>query len=268
MSALRHAVRAWPTLLRIGVAEMVAYRAEIFIWFLTATMPLIMMLVWDRVAAGGPVGRFDQPGFARYFVATLVVRQLTSSWLVWEMNEQIRSGSLSPALLKPMHPLVLPAAENIAALPFRAAMLLPLVAVIWLWRPEMRWGVAAADLPLLVVAVFLAWLLNYLTQVCFAALAFWLQQSSGLFMVWFGVWVLLSGYAFPLELMPPALLAAVRWLPFRAMLGVPVEIASGLSSGLGALAAVALQLVWCAAVGLLARAMWRAGVRRYEAYGA
>ena len=42
--------RAFPTLLRIGFAEAVAYRAELVIWVLTATAPLISMFIWDRVA--------------------------------------------------------------------------------------------------------------------------------------------------------------------------------------------------------------------------
>ena len=48
---------------------------------------------------------YDQNGIARYFACTLVVRQLTSAWLMWELNQEIRSGSLSPKLLKPVNPL-------------------------------------------------------------------------------------------------------------------------------------------------------------------
>src|SRR6201999_888879 len=36
-------VKAMPTLLRVGVAETVAYRAEFIVWVLTTTQPLIMM---------------------------------------------------------------------------------------------------------------------------------------------------------------------------------------------------------------------------------
>jgi ABC-2 type transport system permease protein len=77
-----HTVRAAPTLLRIGFAEIVAYRAEMAIWVLTATMPLIMLALWNAVARDGPVAGFGQVEFARYFAAALVVRQLTGAWIL------------------------------------------------------------------------------------------------------------------------------------------------------------------------------------------
>jgi hypothetical protein len=119
--------RAFPTLLRIGLAEAVAYRAELVIWVLTATAPLISMFIWDRVAEEGPLGGWGQGEMARYFLLTLIVRHITSAWVVWELNENIRTGGLSPMLLRPMHPLVFFVAQNLAAMPLRAVILAPLI---------------------------------------------------------------------------------------------------------------------------------------------
>src|SRR5450432_277356 len=128
-SSLLSAARAYPTLLRVGFAEAVAYRAEMLAWMLATTMPLVSLALWSAVAAEAPVGRFTQQRFGAYFLATLVVRQLTGSWLVWEMNQEIRSGTLSRRLLKPIHPLIAYSAENISAPPLRAALSAP-VAII------------------------------------------------------------------------------------------------------------------------------------------
>ncbi|MBX3471103.1 MAG: ABC-2 family transporter protein [Planctomycetes bacterium] len=268
LGTLRHAAAAFPDLLRVSWADMVAYRAEIVIWFLTGTLPIIMMLVWDRVAEAGDIGRFDQPAFAAYFTATLACRQLTGSWVVWEINQLIRTGSLSPALLKPLNPLLFLSAESLAEKPLRAAILVPLVALLFLWRPDMPLPLSPVQLSLAVVAIGLGWLLNVAIQVCFGCLAFRLEQTMGLYMVWFGLWALLSGYLFPLELMPPVARAVVQVLPFRATLGIPVEVLTGALSGWDAVGGLGLQVAWVLAVGLLARLLWRRGVRRYEAYGA
>src|SRR5690606_3990107 len=40
-AAIARTLTALPTLLRIGVAETVAYRAEFVVWMLTSTMPLV-----------------------------------------------------------------------------------------------------------------------------------------------------------------------------------------------------------------------------------
>ncbi|HEY5453491.1 MAG TPA: hypothetical protein VIQ54_32280, partial [Polyangia bacterium] len=112
-------VRAFPTLLRIGVAEVVAYRAEFLVWILTTNMPLVMLALWHAVAADGPVGRFDQTQFTAYYLGVLAVRLATSNWMAWQMSMEIRDGTLSTKLLRPIHPLFGYAADHLSAIPMR-----------------------------------------------------------------------------------------------------------------------------------------------------
>ena len=55
LRAARHVLRAYPALLRVGFADILAYRAELVVWLLTINMPLVMMALWTAVAASGPV---------------------------------------------------------------------------------------------------------------------------------------------------------------------------------------------------------------------
>ena len=48
-------LRAMPTLMRVGLAEAMAYRAELLVWVLTTTMPLVMLPLWQAVAETGPL---------------------------------------------------------------------------------------------------------------------------------------------------------------------------------------------------------------------
>ena len=54
---MRRALRALPTLVRVGFAEAVAYRAEMLVWLLSTTMPLVMLALMTAVAREGPVGK-------------------------------------------------------------------------------------------------------------------------------------------------------------------------------------------------------------------
>ena len=89
---MRRAVALAGALLRIGFAESVAYRAELFLWVLATTMPLVMMALFSAVAQGAPIGRYDQPRIVTYFLVTLIVRHLTSSWVAWQLGRDIRQG--------------------------------------------------------------------------------------------------------------------------------------------------------------------------------
>lgn len=265
---MSHLLRALPDLVRVGVAGVSAYRAEMVIWILSATMPLVMLALWDAVAAGGAVAGLTAVDLGRYFVATLIVRQLSSAWLLWELNHEIRTGRLSTKLLKPMHPLVQHAVEMVVALPLRMAVLSPLLLVLALARPDLVWAPTPLQAAAFVLALGAAWLVNFLIQALFAILSFWIDKSDALFGVWFGLYSLLSGYLAPTDVFPEAAARALRLLPFRTLLGAPVEVLAGLSSPAEIAADLAIGWGWALGLGLLTAAAWRVGIRRYGAFGA
>lgn len=260
-------LRAYPTLLRVGFAGVVAYRAEFIIWILTTNMPLVMLAVWHAVAAQGPVGRFGQGEFTAYYVATLMVRLVTSTWAVWQISTEIRDGTLSARLLRPLPPLVAYSAEHLAAVPMRLIVTSPLLVLLL--------SSAGPDIALrdpAMLAIFLAslagaWLLSYFTMVTIGASAFFVESAMGVFELWLGVYWILSGYLIPLELMPPWVAAVARALPFRYMLGFPVETLIGLLHRGAALRELAIQWTYVLAIGALALMVWRRGGRRFAAFG-
>jgi ABC-2 type transport system permease protein len=258
-------LRALPTLLRVGFAGAIAYRAELLVWLLSTNMALVMMALLTAIARDGPVGRFGQRAFVAYFLATLVVRLVTGAWVVWEASYEIRQGTLAFRLLRPIHPLVHYASENVAAIPMRAIMALPVALVLLL-----AVGGVTRD-PLLGLVFLLgvggAWLITFLAMSVIAALAFWVDSATSVAQVWFGLFTILSGYLLPLELFPPWLGAAARWLPFRYMLAFPVETVLGLATRREALLELGVQWLFVAGLALAARAAWRAGLRRYSAFG-
>ncbi|MSP55430.1 MAG: ABC transporter permease [Myxococcales bacterium] len=262
--------RAIPTLWRVAVAGIVAYRAEMVIWILSATLPLVMLALWDAASAAGPLSGFGQAEFARYFAITMVVRQLTGSWVVWELNQAVRSGSLSPQLLRPVHPLVYNFFETLAAIPWRLVVLVPLLGALVAWRPEILivadgWFVPEGwRMALFLPSVALAFAVAWLVQALFGMLAFWFEEAVGVFSVHFAIWSFFSGYIVPMALLPPAVAGAARWLPFYASLGVPVDVLLGTAGPVEVWA----QLGWVVALAVVGRVMWARGIRRYGAVGA
>jgi ABC-2 type transport system permease protein len=267
MDDIRRIARALPTLWRVGVASIVAYRAEMIIWILSATLPLVMMAIWNAATEEAPLGLFGPTEVTRYFAVTMVVRQLTGAWVLWELNYMIRTGSLSPQLLRPVNPLVYNLCETVAAIPWRLLVLAPIVGALVVWRPEILVNPGPARIVAFVLSVALAFLIAWLVQVIFGLAAFWLEQSQGLFSVYFAMWAFLSGYVVPAPLLPEGVDVVARYLPFYATLGAPVDILTdGTSEPLGAV--LASQLGWVVVLGVCTVVLWRRGVRRYGAVGA
>jgi ABC-2 type transport system permease protein len=265
---VRRIARVYPALLRVGLAEAVAYRAEFLIWMLTTTLPLVMLALWTAVAREGAFGRFGRDDFVAYYLATFVVRTITGSWVVWEMNHEIRSGALSMRLLRPIHPFIAYSAEHLASVPLRALMAVPVAIILLVSTSADRIvsdPVQIAILPLVLVGT---WLITFTSMLILGSLGLFMERSIAVFEVWLGAFALMSGYLIPLELMPEALRDVAHWLLFRYMLGYPVELAIGMLSRADALAQLAVQWTWVAGLAVLASFVWRAGLKRFEAYGA
>ena len=254
------------TLLKIGFAEAMAYRGEVLIWILSTTMPLIMYAMWSTLAREAPIERFDESTFAAYFLSTLVVNQLSAAWVVWELNWTIRTGALSPLLLRPFPPLVYFALQNLGVLPFRIAVLVPVVAVAAWAMPAMPFDLTLWHVALYAWTIFWAWLLTFSIQCMFGVLALYTQQSLSFQEAWFGVWSLMSGYLIPLALVP-GLQAVAIWLPFRAMGSLPTEILLGHLDGPALWQGLGAQIGWVIIVSLMVRAVWRSALARFEAFG-
>jgi ABC-2 type transport system permease protein len=266
---LRHLARAYPALLRIGFAEMVAYRAEFLVWILTTNMPLVMMALWNAVAADGPVGRFSQGQLQNYFLATLIVRILTSSWMVWELTMDIRQGRLATKLLRPMHPLLAYSAQHLAAVPLRALVVSPLIVIliVALGRDVGSPLADPARIGILLLALAGAWLVLFLTMVIIGTLAMFVDSALSVFELWLGVHFILSGYLVPIELLPSWAHELTHVLPFWYSLGFPVETAVGLLDHGAALRGLGVQWLYVAGLFVLAAGIWRAGLRRFVAFG-
>jgi ABC-2 type transport system permease protein len=260
------ALRAYPTLLRVGFAGAVAYRAEMLVWMLTMTMPLVSLALWSAVSATQPVGRFGQRDFVAYFLATVVVRQLSGSWVVWELIQEIKSGSLASRLLKPIHPLIAYSAENIAAIPMRALLAIP-IAIIGLASGTGHLPHEPRVALAFVLALLGAWIITFFVMAIIGSLSFFMESSASIFEIWLACFMLLSGYLLPLELFPGWVRSVAYVLPFRYTLGFPVEVLIGMSTPAEMARGLAFQWTYCLVSGVGALLVWRVGVRRFGAFG-
>jgi ABC-2 type transport system permease protein len=259
-------VRAMPTLLRIGVAETVAYRGEFLIWILTTTQPLIMMGLWTSAAREQPFAGYTAPRFVAYYLATLIVRQLTGNWVAWQMSEDVRTGAMAMRLLRPLHPFFGYAASHVAAIPFRSVIALPIAIALLISSGASALVSDPLQLVWLVPSLAMAWLITFALLFTIGALAFFMTQTMAVANFYFSCFAVFSGYMMPLPMLGP-LARVAAWLPFRFMLSVPVELMTT-SLTAGELAArLGGQLAWMAILLAAALTVWRAGVRRFESVG-
>jgi ABC-2 type transport system permease protein len=262
-----HFWRAYPTLLRIGLAEAVAYRAEFLVWMLATTMPLVMLAIMTAMAREAPVGHFDQRGFVAYYLVTLVVRQMTGAWVAWDMVREIKEGTLGLRLLRPIHPLATYSAESLAALPLRALVSLPVAVTALVIAASHDIAHDPLRIAVFVASLCGAWVLNFSVSAMIGTLGLYLESSLQIWELWLGCFMLLSGYLLPLSLFPHWLERVARLLPFCYLQAFPVETLTAIRDPHEALVGLAAQWAWALGAAAAMLLLWRRAIRRFAAYG-
>jgi ABC-2 type transport system permease protein len=251
---------------RIGLLDAFAYRGEIVVWFLSTTMPIVMFLLWDTAAQGQPIAGMDAAAFRGYFLAAFLVRQLAGSWVSYLINMEIKDGTLALRLLRPVHPMLHYVVEQMAHIPVRGMLAIPVVLLVFLLDPQIH-SPGTLSLSLFAVSVFLGFLISFFINVLIGALAFVTDQSLKIMDLWTALFFVGSGYLVPLALFPVWAQRMLVYLPFRYQMGVPVEILTGTLRDQPAFAALGMQLAMVVILATASLAVFQRGVRRFEAYG-
>ncbi|MFM7426242.1 MAG: ABC transporter permease [Elainella sp.] len=253
------------TLLSVYYAYMLEYRAELLLWVLSGTLPLILMGAWVQASQGGQFG-LSPNDFIRYFLAVFFVRQFTVVWVIWEFEREVVEGKLSFRLLQPLDPgwhhLASHFAERFARLPF-ALLLVGLF--FWLY-PQAFWIPSLSNALLCLLTLLLAFILRFVTQYAFSMFAFWIERAYSIEQFWFLFYLFLSGLVAPLEVFPPAVREVVMWTPFPYMINFPASILIGLPVNIGR--GLLIMIDWIIIFWFLNRWLWRRGLKQYSGMGA
>ncbi|WP_066377502.1 MULTISPECIES: ABC-2 family transporter protein [unclassified Anabaena] len=262
---MKRIIRKTLTLLTVYYAYMVEYRAELILWVLSGSLPIILMGVWIKAAQGGQFG-LTPVDFARYFLTVFIVRQISTVWVIWEFEKEVLEGKLSPKLLQPLDPVWHHVAshlsERVARIPF-AVLLIVLFFVLY---PQAMWLPSLGQLLLFSVAVVLAFILRFVIQYTLAIFAFWTERANALENFWMLFYLFLSGLIAPLEVFPEAVRQIVLFTPFPYLINFPASILVGLPVDItrGFLSLLAWILIFLGAN----RWLWRAGLKKYSGMGA
>jgi ABC-2 type transport system permease protein len=270
VSAIGFLLEVYRAKFRAEIALQFAYRGALLIWLLgLVVQPVVYLVVWRTVAAsrGGSVGGFSAADFAAYFVAIMVVNQLTFTWHFFEMEWRVRNGFFSPLLLRPVHPVHSDVAENLTFKLLTSTVVIP-VAIGLVVVFDAALSVTPASLLAFLPALLMAMALRFIVEWTLALAAFWVTRMAAINEAYYVAMLFLSGQVAPLAFFPAPVQVIAAILPFRWMVSFPVETLLGRLSALEIAGGYAVQALWIGVALLLLRTAWRAGVRRYSAVGA
>jgi ABC-2 type transport system permease protein len=183
--------------------------------------------------------------------------------VVWNVDFLIRTGTYAIQLLRPFDPWLGEAIENLSAYALRVPLNVLIVAVGLTLTGA--WDmIEPAQLPVYLLALVLAWQLMFNMNYAISLLCLWSERVKSADAWVYTMLYTLGGALFPLDLLSPALRAALSWTPFPWMVNFPVQLLAGEATPFPGLA---MQAVWLAIVVTGHRILWRLGRKQFGAVG-
>lgn len=227
---------------------------------------LIYLFVWSVVAHETDIGGFNRDQFIVYYLVMIVVNQVTYAQTNWTMGDLIRTGGFNRLLLYPMSPIYNTISTEIAGKIVMLSFVVPVTLGLALaLRPEVSitlWGLFA-----FIPALLFAWCLRFLWGLWWALLAFWITRADALLSLQDALIFLLAGQVAPVAVLPGLIQGLATILPFRYMIGFPVEILLGQLSTEEIALGFGIQMGWLLVAYGLFRTVWSRGLQHYAAVG-
>lgn len=228
--------------------------------------PLVFLFLWATVAGKVAVGELNRGEFVAYYLLFILVNQLTYPISNWTVGDQIRNGSISVLLLRPLTPIYDAMATDVASKGVYLLFVVPITAILSvILQPEIE--LTLHNLVVFFPTLLLAWVLRFLWAYWLALLSFWVTRADALLDMQNALIFLFAGHVAPIAILPEILRKAAIILPFRYMIGFPVEVLTNQLTSAELLQGLLIQSGWFALAFCGSIILWRTGLRRYSAIG-
>ena len=190
-----------------------------------AVILFIFLQLWRATFAGSGQERLGDLSLAQmvWYLAVTEAMVMSRPRLSSEVDQDVRSGALSVQLLRPLEYPLSKLASGFGERLVRFGLIAGtgcLIALVFVGTIPFN----LEGLGLFVVVLPLAMFLDNLGFLLVGLCAFWLEDTSGLTLIYSRMTMILGGMLIPLELFPEAVQPILSWLPFSSIVYAPARL--------------------------------------------
>jgi len=258
---------------RTALIERLAYRGDFFLGTLLRFLPMLTtILLWTAIYKGAGTDtlslfRFNE--MIAYLMLVHISRMFSSMpGLSTGIARDIRQGELKKYLVQPLDMIGWLLAYRIAHKIAYIITAVPPYAIIfglaWSYFDTGPWG---WQLLAYLISLILGFVIGFFFEVCIGCIGFWMLEVTSILYIITTVTFFISGQMFPLDLLPAGWSSFLKALPFQYLAYFPTMVFLNKITGPELISGLLIGLGWAVGCILLARFLYRQGLRRYSAFG-
>ncbi len=267
------ALKKYWKILRVSLIERLVYRADFIVSTIFRFLPLLTsFLLWDAVfdsSGQKSLSGFDRRRMIAYLLMVQISRMFSSMpGLAAGIARDIRDGNLKKYLLQPIDMIAyLLSYRGAHKMAYIATSSLPYGLLFFLCRDVFDGWPDPVTLLAYAASLLLAFLIGFFFEATIGMIGFWLLEVTSFLYIINTLNFFVSGHMFPLDLLPPFWARALQMLPFQYLAYFPAMVFLEMKTGNELVVGLLMELFWAVLFMVLARVLFRVGLRRYSAYG-
>jgi ABC-2 type transport system permease protein len=270
------ALHKYGKIFRISLTERMVYRADFLLSTFLRFLPMLTtILLWSAIYSGagkeveGRVAGYHYKQMIAYLLLVHISRMFSSMpGLAYGIGRDVRDGSIKKYLLQPIDMIAYLVSYRMAhKVAYIATSALP-YAILFLLCLQFFDGLPDPVTMLAYLAsLLLAFVLGFFFETTIGMVSVWFLEVTSLLYVVNTVTFFVSGQMFPLDLLPGFWSGLLKALPFQYLAYFPATVFLGKVQGADLAYGLLTELAWAMFFIVLARLLFRYGLRRYSAYG-
>jgi len=266
-------VRKYSKIVRASLVERMTYRGDFLFGTLLRFLPMVTtILLWQAIYEGS--GQKDLAGFnfkemIAYLLLTNISRMFSSMpGLAGGIAKDIREGTLKRYLVQPLNMIGYLLSYRVAhKVAYIVASFLPYALLFFLCRNYFDGLPDPVTMAAYLLSLVLSFLVGFFFEASVGMVGFWFLEVTSLLYIVMTLNFFVSGHMFPLDLLPQPWSGLLKILPFQYMAYFPAVVFLGKVKGMALVYNLLAEAGWAIGFMLLARGLYRVGLRRYSAFG-
>ncbi len=268
-----YTLRKYSKIVRASLVERMAYRGDFLLGTILRFLPMVTtILLWRAIYAGS--GQKELAGFKyremiAYLLLTNISRMFSSMpGLAGGIAKDIREGTLKRYLVQPLDMIGYLLSYRVAhKVAYIVTSALPYALLFFICRNYFDGFPDATTFAAFLLSLVLSFMVGFFFEVSVGMVGFWFLEVTSLLYIVMTLNFFISGHMLPLDLLPQPWSGLLKILPFQYMAYFPAVVFLGKVKGMALVYNLLAEAAWAFGFMLLARGLFRRGLRRYSAYG-
>lgn len=247
-----------------GLTQVTNYRSEVWLMVLNKAIYLGgIIFLWSLIGKSASVG---VNSLVSYFLIANSVQGLVdaeSLRFTRTLNEEIKTGTLSAHLLRPINPVIFLYTSFLGTRGVIILMAILLAVTGFLFLPSF----SIIQFILFLISVFLAFIISFIFNLLVGSLTFWSPEANHLQNVASHFIRVFSGVLIPITFFPDKIKQILLLTPLPSVAYLPSIIMQTHSLNKDILTSFLSTIFWIGILLPFSFFVWRSGLKRYEAVG-